>query len=109
MYVDLCYQTYQSFQATTTQHDTVTSGEEFDFQAVDDDSEMSDTSGPPNPSAKLEAHFEADAADAPVTTNIAHDLIHFFDGVNRSRGKFSSKGEEPVYKTCKLCSYVQNF
>ncbi|KAF8490188.1 hypothetical protein F5888DRAFT_1808327 [Russula emetica] len=36
-------------KATTTQLDAVVSAEEFDLQGIDDDDEISDISGPPNP------------------------------------------------------------
>ncbi|KAF8484319.1 hypothetical protein F5888DRAFT_1811957 [Russula emetica] len=45
-------------KATTTQLDAVVSAEEFDLQGIDDDDEISDISGPPNPSPKLVLDFE---------------------------------------------------
>ncbi|KAF8493893.1 hypothetical protein F5888DRAFT_1805841 [Russula emetica] len=82
-------------KATTTQLDAVVSAEEFDLQGIDDDDEISDISGPPNPSPKLEPQRtspqQADALNRPVKSNVALDLVHFFTGMGRTRGKRSSK------------------
>ncbi|KAF8499292.1 hypothetical protein F5888DRAFT_1633754, partial [Russula emetica] len=95
-------------KATTTQLDAVVSAEEFDLQGIDDDDEISDISGPPNPSPKLEPQRtspqQADALNRPVKSNVALDLVHFFTGMGRTRGKRSSNGETPPPKICKLCS-----
>ncbi|KAF8485555.1 hypothetical protein F5888DRAFT_1640454 [Russula emetica] len=97
-------------KATTTQLDAVVSAEEFDLQGIDDDDEISDISGPPNPSPKLEPQRtspqQADALNRPVKSNVALDLVHFFTGMGRTRGKRSSNGEMPPPKICKLCSEI---
>ncbi|KAF8495447.1 hypothetical protein F5888DRAFT_1842372 [Russula emetica] len=97
-------------KATTTQLDAVVSAEEFDLQGIDDDDEISDISGPPNPSPKLEPQRtspqQADALNRPVKSNVALDLVHFFTGMGRTRGKRSSNGETPPPKICKLCSEI---
>jgi hypothetical protein len=83
------------------------------LQGIDDDDEISDISGPPNPSPKLEPQRtspqQADALNRPVKSNVALDLVHFFTGMGRTRGKRSSNGETPPPKICKLCSYVRTF
>jgi len=51
----------------------------------------------------------ADSFNAPTKATTAHDIFHFFTGIKPTRGKFSSDGEKPKAKICKLCAYVRIF
>ena len=85
----------------TTQLDAVASGEE--------DNDISDTSGPPNPPPELEPQGtgsqQAGALNVPIKSNRALDILHFFTGVRPAQSGIFLK-QDPAPKICRLCSYV---
>ena len=71
------------------------------FQGIKDDNDISDTSGPPNPSPGLELQSTSSQQAYPL------DFYHFFTGMSfMEPSQGGIRQELPLSKVCKLCLYV---
>ncbi|KAI0246053.1 hypothetical protein BJV78DRAFT_1158180 [Lactifluus subvellereus] len=85
----------------TTQLDSITSGEEFNLQDIEEDDDVTNAPGPgPSSSNGPPELVPQSTGSQQVGAKIAHNLLHFFTKIETPT---ATKNDEKVQKACVLC------